>query len=106
MLDLVASSGEVADCNQLCTPSPTLYNSYCQKGKRLSLVPVFGLSILGYCKKKKNTKKLKPKTYSEATGKNSLSFSLFFTRKHKFECCITVILQWFGLCFSVFSLFF
>ena len=35
MLDLVASSGEVADCNQLSTPSPKLYNSKIAKGSLL-----------------------------------------------------------------------
>ena len=53
MQDLVASTGEVADCNQLITPPLTLpfpagrrtYDGYetCEK-------PVFSLYILGYCR--------------------------------------------------------
>ncbi len=58
--DLVASSGEVADCTGLNIPSlalpfaqcRTTYGGYktCMKHERPYLKPLFGLSILGYCR--------------------------------------------------------
>ena len=56
----MASSGEVADCIQLNTPPLPLPSQACrrtysghethEKHERPSLEPVFGLSILGYCR--------------------------------------------------------
>ena len=60
MKGLLVSSGEVADCNQMNTPPLILPFQACRrtygsskthkKGERPSLEPVFGLSVLGYCR--------------------------------------------------------